>query len=60
MVRQDAERHDFGFVAKREGQRERDRDSFRPPDSAKEPRDAHYLLDRSGVPRIFRKTHAAE
>lgn len=55
MVRQDAERDDFGFLAKRKSQGEPDRGGFRPPDPPKKPSDADYLLDRSGIPRIFRK-----
>ena len=60
MAWQDAERDDFGFVAKRKSQREPDRGGFRPPDSAEKPRDVHYLLDRSGVTRVFRKARAVE
>ena len=60
MAWQDAERNDFGFVPKRKSQREPDRGGFRPPYLAEKPRDAHYLLDRSGVTRVFRKARAVE
>jgi hypothetical protein len=60
MLRQDAERHDFSFLAKRKSQGKPGKGSFRPPDLAKKPWDAHYLLDCSGVPRIIRKARAVE
>ncbi len=60
MVRQDAERQDFSFLAKRNSQGEPDRGGFRPPYSAEKPGDAQYLLYRSGVPRILRKARAME